>query len=139
MDERSLLMDICCHQYPRGIHQKTWDGPIITNRGTSRTLQKQLFGLLHLHRARYLIRHLYASVKHTTIFLLELKFKKQSKICEQEDVELHFDTLLKQKALKHFHVQQALGYKIVKNESVRIFHNRIDDETCGCPLKVLSD
>jgi hypothetical protein len=54
-------------------------------------------------------------------------------------VELHFDTLLKQKAFEHFHVQQASGYRIVKNEPARTFHNRVYDETCGCPLKVLPE
>ncbi|KAL2050941.1 hypothetical protein ABVK25_008839 [Lepraria finkii] len=56
--------------------------------------------------------------------------------CEAEEVALNFDTPLKRKAAKHFHVSGASGYDFVKMSRVRSFHNREEpNETRGRKYK----
>lgn len=59
--------------------------------------------------------------------------------CEQEDIELNFDTPLKEKASKHFHLSRTQGYDILRTGQPRMQHHSVDNETRGRPLKLTSE
>lgn len=56
--------------------------------------------------------------------------------CEAKDVELYFNTPLKQKASKFFHVTATQGYEIIKSSELRMRCYQDLNETRGRPLKV---